>query len=118
VRLLTAGAAVVLLALVPLQLARPAAEPWSVAYGVGAGLAVLATFARPRSWLLRLLAVLTAAVLFLFAGAFLARTHALDPGWYLQAGARQPLLLALAALCMMPVLAAWTCRMKGAGEAL
>lgn len=117
-RLLTAGAAVVLLVLIPLQLARPAAEPWSVAYGVGAGLALLATVARPRSWLLRILAFLTTAVLFLFAGAFLAGTHALEPGWYLQPGGRQPLLLAAAALCMMPVLAAWTCRMKGAGEAL
>jgi hypothetical protein len=118
VRLLTACAAVVLLVLIPLQLARPAAEPWSVAYGTGAALALLATFTRPQRWLLRLLAVLTTAVLFLFAGAFLARTHALDPGWYLQVGARQTLLLAAAALCMMPVLAAWTCRMKGAGEAL
>lgn len=117
-RLLTAGAAVVLLALIPLQRAGPAADPWSIAYGVGAALAVLATFARPRSWLLRLLAVLTAAVLFLFAGGFLARTQALDPGWYLQGGGRQTLLLAAAALCMMPVLAAWTCRMKGAGEAV
>jgi hypothetical protein len=118
VRLLTAGAAVVLLVLIPLQRSGPAEDPWSVAYGTGAALALLATFARPRSWLLRLLAVLTTAVLFLFAGAFLARTHALDPGWYAQEGGRQALLLAAAALCMMPVLAAWTCRMKGAGEAL
>ncbi|MEE4361525.1 MAG: hypothetical protein V2I63_08365 [Pseudomonadales bacterium] len=117
-RIVNGIAAIVLFGLMLLHLGRPQAPLWIAAFALGGMHALMACRAPSRPWLLRLLAVSATATLFLYFGGFLSRAPHLGDHWYLTDARGHTLMLLVAAFCMMPVVAAFTCRMKEAGEIL
>lgn len=84
---------------------------WMGAYGVGALLALSACKPSLNRWPLRILAIASAVTMFLYLAGFFLRAPDLGQGWYAD-GNSGTLALLVAGLCMMPVVSAFTCRLK------
>ncbi len=85
---------------------------WACIYFAGAALALLSVVPRLSTNLIRFLAVdSTAMMLFYFAGFFLL-VPSLDADWYLKGQGGDALGLLCAGFAMIPVLSAYSCRMK------
>lgn len=84
---------------------------WMGAYGVGALLALSACKPEMTRWPLRILAVASTVTMFLYLAGFFLRAPHLSEGWYAE-GNSGTLALLVAGFCMMPVVSAFTCRLK------
>jgi hypothetical protein len=87
---------------------------WVGIYGVGAALSLTVCKTDLHLWTLRILAVAATMTLFVFAFGFFSRAPHLGPEWYQADGNARPLALLAATFCMLAVVSAYTCRMKGA----
>ncbi len=102
----------ILVILTALQLDDPHPAKWAAIYFAGAALAVL-TLRRPMSlYLIRFLAVTTTGMMFFYFGAFFLVVPGLDSDWYLKGQGGDALGLLFAGFAMIPVLAAYSCRME------
>ncbi len=108
--------AVVLALLMLAHLGDPLRWMWIGAYLAGAGLSLAICRRELHFWTLRILAIAATITLFIFAFGFFSRAPHLGPEWYQADGKAQPLALLAATFCMLAVVSAYTCRMKGAQD--
>lgn len=87
---------------------------WMSMYAAGALLALTICKRDLHLWTLRILAIAATITLFIFAAGFFSRAPHLRPEWYQADGNARPLALLIATFCMLAVVSAYTCRMKGA----
>lgn len=114
-RLMNIATAVALfgLALLEIWLLRDSAA--ALVFIGGGVLATLATLRLPRAAVLRLLAFLSTSIMFCYFWQFFTLTPALPTDWYTRTGALDAVALLLAGFGMIPVVAAYSCRMKADG---
>lgn len=95
-----------------LHLGDPDRVLWMAAYGVGALLALAVCKPVLNAWTLRILALASTGTMLLYLAGFFSRAPYLGEEWYRADGSGGTLALLLAGFCMMPVISAYTCRLK------
>lgn len=91
---------------------------WSGVYALGAGLALFSMHRSMNIWTVRVLAAAATLTMFFYFAGFFARAPVLGDDWYQGEGARHIVMLLLAAFCMMPVVAEYSCQMKSAAAGI
>ena len=116
--LVAAGAlaAIFAVALLVFALLSLDAPSQALMYIIGAALAAIAFKHWLSTWIVRVLAVGTACMLYWFFGQFFLRAEELMPGWYASGDAIPALGLLVGGFGMIPVLSEYSCRMKASGE--
>lgn len=115
-RCVYAAIAAVLALLMLAHLGDPQRWIWMGVYLAGAGLSLSICRRHMHLWTLRILAIAATVTLFIFAFGFFSRAPHLGPEWYQADGNARPLALLVATFCMLAVVSAYTCRMKGAQD--
>lgn len=109
--------AVTACALLLLALAMLSDPLQAATFGVGAVLAAIAFKHWLRLWMVRVLAFVAAAAMFLYFGQFMSLVPTLQPDWYAQPReAIDAVGLLFAGFAMIPVLSEYSCRMKANEE--
>ncbi len=108
--------ATILAVLMLVHIGDPQGWLWMGIYGAGITLSLTICKAHLHLWTLRILAVAATIILFVFAFGFFSRAPHLGPEWYQTDGNARPLALLAATFCMLAVVSAYTCRMKGAQD--
>jgi len=110
--------AVIAVALLSLALVTLGDPSGATMFIVGAVLAAVALKHFLSAWVVRVLAFLSAGVLFCYFGQFFVLVPQLPPSWYWQWGADtvHAAGLLLAGFAMIPVLSEYSCRMKASKE--
>ncbi|MCC5873362.1 MAG: hypothetical protein JJU22_13255 [Gammaproteobacteria bacterium] len=108
--------ATILALLMLVHIGDPQGWLWMGIYGSGVALALAICKTHLHLWTLRILAVAATVTLFVFAFGFFSRAPHLGPEWYHTDGNARPLALLAATFCMLAVVSAYTCRMKGAQD--
>lgn len=85
---------------------------WLSLYGAGAILAAAASKPTMNTWTLRALGTASTATMFLYFAGFLFCAPYLSESWYTSRSNIDTLALLIAGFCMMPIVAAYSCRMK------
>lgn len=85
---------------------------WVSLYGAGAILAGAACKPTLNRWTLRVLATAATVTMFLYFAGFFFSAPYLGEAWYMNSRNIDTLALLVAGFCMMPVVAAYSCRMK------
>lgn len=114
-RYVNATTAAALLGLALFQLLRLGDHVAALLFVLGAGTAAFAAKHWIQPKVVRLLALLAAAVMFCFFWQFFSLTPALQDDWYRHAGTLNTVGLLFAAFAMIPVVSEYTCRMKANG---
>ena len=104
----------VLLVLAALQSTHSQPLVWMSLYGAGALLAGAACKPRLELWTLRVLAIAATVTMFIYFAGFFFRAPYLGSQWYANDGHGATLALLIGGFCMMPVVSAYSCRMKTA----
>lgn len=104
--------ALVLVVLSVLHLDDPKPALWMSLYGAGAILAAASLKSSLNPWTVRVLATAATVTMFLYFGGFFARAPYLGEAWYASEGQGGTLALLVAGFCMMPIVSAYSCRMK------
>lgn len=116
-RLMNIATAVALFGLALLEIGLLRDSAMATAFICGGVLAALATSHLPHAGVLRLLALLSTAIMFCYFWQFFILTPALPTDWYAQTDALHTVGLLLAGFGMIPVVSAYSCRMKAGGAA-
>lgn len=85
---------------------------WMSLYGAGALLAAAACKPTLNRWTVRVLATASTVTMFIYFAGFFFRAPYLGESWYVREGNVGTLALLIAGFCMMPVVSAYSCRMK------
>jgi hypothetical protein len=104
--------ALVLVVLSVLHLNDPKSVLWMSLYGAGAILAAASLKATLSPWTVRVLATAATVTMFLYFAGFFFRAPYLGEAWYTSKGHGGTLALLVAGFCMMPIVSAYSCRMK------
>lgn len=115
-RYLNAITAVALFGLTLLQLLRLGDPAAAFLFAFGAVVAAVAATRWLHTQVVRLLAFLSAGVMFYFFWQFFSLTPALPADWYRQPGTLHTFGLLFAGFGMIPVVSEYTCRMKANGN--
>ena len=114
-RYVHATTAVALMGLALFQLLQLDAPVAALLFAVGAAAAALAAKHWIQPAVVRLLAFLSAAVMFCFFWQFFSLTPNLQADWYRQPGTLNVVGLLFAGFAMITVVSEYTCRMKAGG---
>ncbi len=101
-----------LLVLSVLQFDDPEPLRWALVYFLGAVLAIITWLPGLSRAMSLFMAVATTGMLFSYFGAFFSQVPQLDANWYLIGQGNDALGLLFCGFAMIPVLAAYSCRMK------
>ncbi|NJN51611.1 MAG: hypothetical protein HC809_07355 [Gammaproteobacteria bacterium] len=85
---------------------------WALVYFAGASLSLLSTLPRLSLNMIRFLACATTAMLFFYFAGFFLLVPGLEADWYLKPHGGDAQGLLFAGFAMIPVLSAFSCRMK------
>ena len=89
---------------------------FSVLYGMGASLALVSLLNVTNAWAVRVLAIASTGVMFLYFFGFFRLVHHFHDNWHRGGVALEAIGMLLSAFAMIAVLSVYSCRLKGSDD--